>query len=161
MAVGKTDGMDNREGAHRLAAWVRQPESTAVFVAVVGLNLLVASLFVPIGLANIALSVVGAGCIVIGSLTLLLQVGGRLLGLHRRADRVVSQGRGAMLLPGLRPPQMYLRSSQPTPIPAPVVATGEAPATIDITDESASGGAVVPEPAPPPPSSARTQRTLA
>ena len=159
MAVGKTDGMDNREGAHRLAAWVRQPESTAILVAVVGLNLLVASLFVPIGLVNIALSVVGAGCIVIGSLTLLLHAGGRLLGLHRRADRVLSQGRSEILLPGLRPPQMYLRRSQPTPIPAPVVAYGEVPTIIDITDESTAGGAVVPAPAPPP--SARAQRTLA
>lgn len=159
MAVGKTDRMDNREGAHSFAAWVRQPESMAVLVAVVGINLLVASLFVPIGLANIALTVVGAGCIVIGTLTLLLHVGGRLLGLHRRADRVVHQGRSEVLLPGVRPPQMYLRRRRPTPIPEPVVASGEPTAVIDITDGAASGGAAVPQPAHAPP--ARTQRTLA
>jgi hypothetical protein len=159
MAVGKTDRMDNREGARGPAAWVRQPESTAVLVAVVGLNLLVASLFVPIGLANIALSVIGAGCIVIGTLTLLLHLAGRLVGLHRRADRVVSQGRSEILLPGVRPPQMYLRSRRPTPIPEPLVASGESTAVIDITDQSTAGRAVVPQPAPAP--SPRTERTLA
>jgi hypothetical protein len=150
MPVGKTDRMDNRDGGYGLASWIRQPESTAILVAVVGLNLLVGSLFVPIGLANIALSVVGAGCIVVGTLTLLLHLGGRLLGLHRRAGRVVSEGRTEILLPGVRPPQMYVRSRKPTPAP-PTVVAGPAPsAVIDITDGTAGSDAVVPRPSSAP-----------
>ncbi len=114
--VGKTVGMDNREGAHPLASWIRQPESSAAAVAVLGIGLLVASLFLPVGLANLALSALGAACAVIGGVTVLLHLLGRLLGLHRRADRVVHEGRSVVVFPGVRPPVMYLRAKDHPPV---------------------------------------------
>lgn len=146
--------MDNRDGAHALAAWVRQPEVTAVTVAVIGLNLLVASLFVPIGVVNMALSALGAGCIVAGVLTLVLHLAGRAVRLHRRAERVVTEGRGAVLLPGLQPPQMYLRSHQP----AGAVAADAASAVIDLTEEQEDATPTVPSPAVPEQARTRSPR---
>ena len=150
--------MDNRDGAHALAAWVRQPEVTAVTVAVIGLNLLVASLFAPIGLVNIVLSALGAGCIVAGVLTLVLHLAGRAVRLDRRAERVVTEGRGAVLLPGLRPPQMYRRSHQPAAAAKVDVSADAAGAVIDITDELQDATATVPTPAVPEQTRARSPR---
>ena len=146
--------MDNRDGAHALAAWVRQPEVTAVTVAVIGLNLLVASLFVPIGVVNMALSALGAGCTVAGVLTLVLHLAGRVVRLHRRAERVVTEGRGAVLLPGIQPPQMYLRSHQP----AGAVAADAASAVIDLTEEQEDATPTVPSPAVPEQARTRSPR---
>lgn len=148
--VGKTGRMDNRDGAHPLAAWVRQPEVSAVTVALLGLNLLVASLFVPIGVTNIALSALGAACIVAGVLTLLLHLLGRAARLHRRAARVVEQGREAVLLPGVRPPEWYVRSRAPQTVAAPGPREGGR-AVIDLTAGHQDTAPTVPLPAVPEP----------
>lgn len=126
--------MDNPDGRHGLASWIRQPESTSALVTVVGLNLLVASMFVPVGITNLALTLVGTTCLVVGALTLLLQLCGRVLRLNRRATRVMASGRSEILLPGTRPPQMHVRSRQPMPVPDPVIAGQAEPPAIDLTE---------------------------
>ncbi len=150
--MGKTDRMDNRDGAHTVATWIRQPESCAAVVAVVGLNLLVASLFVPVGVGNLALTVAGAACLVTGTLTLLVHLGGRLLGLGRRAERVVARGRPEALLPGVRPPQMYVHPRSSAPAPAAAVSVPRPASAIDLTDDAPGvGSPTVPQhPAAPP-----------
>ena len=144
--MGKTGGMDNRDGAHSLAAWVRQPEVSAVAVALLGLNLLVVSLFVPIGVTNVAVSALGASCVVAGALTLVLLLVGRAARLQRRAERVVTQGREAVLLPGIRPPELYVR---PRAAAVPAHPREEPRAVIDLTAVQQDATPTAPMPVAP------------
>lgn len=122
--------MDNRDGMHALAAWVRRPQVCALTVAVLGLASLLLSLLVPVGLGAVALATIGAVSLVAGTLTLAVLLLGRLTGMHRRADEVVVEGRRRIPSAG---------RSGPVPAAADPSAAAEEPAAptatvLDITE---------------------------
>ena len=137
-----TGRMDTTDGGHLLASWIRQPEICAASVAAIGVGFLVASLMLPVGVANLGLSAIGATCLVSGVVTLLLHVVGRLLGLHRRSQRAVLEGREGIVFPGPRPRPMFVRPRDPSP-PATTPAAPDAPAV-----QTDAGTSADPEPEP-------------
>jgi hypothetical protein len=112
--LGKTNGMQQRVRGLNLASWVTRPIPFATAVSGLGLAAFAASLLLPVGVAAVALGVVGAVTAGAGLLTLAVLGLSRVTGLERRSERAIEQGRDQILFAGSRPPEMYIK---PRPLP--------------------------------------------
>ncbi len=99
----------HRDGSHPLAIWARNPLVCTVTVIVLGAACIGLSLAAPLGIAFLALAIVGTTAVVAGAVTLTVLLFGSLLGLRRRSDAAVENGRERILLPGPRPPAMHVQ----------------------------------------------------
>jgi hypothetical protein len=91
-----------------LASWVTRPIPFAAAVSGLGIAAFAASLLLPVGVAAVALGVVGAVTAGAGLLTLAVLGLSRVTGLERRSERAIEQGRDQILFAGSRPPESAL-----------------------------------------------------
>lgn len=99
----------HRDGSHPLASWARKPLVCTGTVIVLGAACIALSLAMPLGIGFLALAILGTTAVVAGVVTLAVLLFGRLLGLRRRSEAAIENGRERILLPGPRPPAMHVQ----------------------------------------------------
>lgn len=113
------------------------PVGGAVIALLVFVPILVVGNVLPLGAAKAIVAIVGALGVVSAVLVLILCTLGSLLGLHKRADAVVREGRSRIVFPGFRPttPRVRaLRVATPAPPAAHEPIVTEEPQPVDLRD---------------------------
>jgi len=125
------DAIGPVDGTHRLASLARMPLTSSLLVTLFGAACLGVSIALPIGIAFFGLAALGAFAVVGGGVTLVILLLGQLVGLGRRSDQVVQQGRRRILLPGTKAPQPEVEVEVAEP-PSPAA---EVAAVLDLRPE--------------------------